>query len=62
MRVFTSSVIVLAGALMATAFAVAEPAPKAANDNVPPPQHGEHEPTPIPMSTRRRPRVTGNQD
>ena len=54
MKVSSSSVIVLAGALVATAFSIAEPSPRPANDNTPPPQHGEHEPTPIGAQSRRR--------
>jgi hypothetical protein len=54
MKVTSSSVIVLAGALVATAFVITEPLPRPANDNVPP-QHGEHEPAPTQPSRRRRP-------
>ncbi|MGE5538820.1 MAG: hypothetical protein ACM30I_09395 [Gemmatimonas sp.] len=54
MKVLSSSVIVLAGALVATAFAIAEPLPRPANDNTPPPHHGEHDPAPVPHAPRRR--------
>jgi hypothetical protein len=54
MKVSSSSVIVLAGALVATAFAIVEPPPSPANDNTPV-QHSERTPTPIGDLAARRP-------
>jgi hypothetical protein len=61
MKVSSSSVIVLAGALVATALTIAEPLPRPANDNTPP-QHGEHEPKPSDLAARRRRPVVVRQD
>jgi hypothetical protein len=63
MKVSSSSVIVLAGALVATAFTIAEPLPRPANDNAPSPQHGEHEePSRFSPSPARRRPVVVHQD
>jgi hypothetical protein len=62
MKVSSSSVIVLAGALVATAFSVAQPLPKPANDNVPPPHYDEHDPARVRVLPRhRRPTIHTGQ-